>query len=295
MICAFNYPASAILLLGLAAASALTGLTTSPNVTTTVSGKSTCLEQHLKLAVTSNNVKINLDPAANQTVVTETLVELLQANSSLFSRVNGGPSTIKNTFDIYSKLCIPSDPSAAKAVKTVQFLTHGDTLDSSYWDIAPGYSYIDAAVAAGYATLSYDRIGVGKSEHPDPLQVVQGPLQVEIAHALIVKLRQAQIGSYKFRSVIGVGHSAGSTVTQGVTTKYPQDFDAIILTGTSTSPAYVNTALASFDLTIANLDPSKKFACLPNGYLVQPNTQSIQFPYFRWPNFSPTSTSLLPV
>ena len=295
MFLAFRYLASTIFFGFVPAAdSGLTTpalLTTSPNITSTVSGKTTCLEQHVNVDVTSNNIKILLDPPANQTIVTETLVELLQANSTLFSRVNGGPSTIKNTFDIYAKLCFPSNPSTAKAIKTVQFLTHGDTLDSSYWDIAPGYSYVDAAVAAGYATFSYDRIGVGKSEHPDPLQVVQGPLQVEIAHALIVRLRHAQIGSYSFTSVIGVGHSAGSAVTEGLTTKYPQDFDAIILTGTSTSVAYVNTALASYDLTIANLDPSAKFTSLPNGYLVQPNTQSIQFSNFRWPNFNPKSAS----
>ena len=299
MICAFRYMASAISLTLISAAdSTLTTPTlpnTFPNITSTVSGRSTCLEQYLKLDVTSNNIKILLDQPVNQTIATENLVELLQTNSTLFSRVNGGRSTIKNTFDIYGKLCFPSNPGAAKAVSTVQFLTHGDTLDSSYWDIAPGYSYFDAAVAAGYATFSYDRIGVGKSEHPDPLQVVQGPLQVEIAHALIVRLRQAQICSYNFKSVIGVGHSAGSTVTQGVTTKYPQDFDAIILTSTSTSVAYVNTALASYDLTIANLDPSRKFASLPNGYLVQPNTQSIQFSNFRWPNFNPTSASPFPI
>ncbi|KAL8791676.1 MAG: hypothetical protein Q9195_005759 [Heterodermia aff. obscurata] len=291
MICAFKYLVLTILF-GLvpAADNALTGpalLPASLNITPTLSGKSRCLEQLLKVDVTSNNIKILLDPPANQTIVTETLVELLQANSTLFSRVNGGPSTISNTFEIYAKLCLPANPSAVKAVKTVQFLTHGDTLDSTYWDIAPGYSYIDAAVAAGYATFSYDRIGVGKSQHPDPLQVIQGPLQVEIAHALITRLRQAQISSYNFTSVIGVGHSAGSTVTQGVTTKYPQDFDSVILTGTSTSIAFVNVALASYDLSIANLDPSRKFSSLPNGYLVQPNTQSIQFSNFRWPNFNP--------
>lgn len=34
-------------------------------------------------------------------------------------------------------------------------------------------------------------IGVGKSQHPDPLQVVQGPLQVGIAHGLVTMIRNA--------------------------------------------------------------------------------------------------------
>ncbi|KAI4184799.1 MAG: hypothetical protein L6R41_004498 [Letrouitia leprolyta] len=235
----------------------------------TVSGKSTCFVKNVKITVTANKTRILLDPPANQTVVTETLVELLQLNSNLIARVNGGQDTIKDTFNIYGQLCISSNASVAKHTETLQ------------------YSYVDAAVEAGYATFSYDRIGVGKSQHPDPLQVVQGPIQVEIAHALVTQIRNAQIGPYSFENVVGVGHSAGSTVTQGVTTKYPGDLDAVILTGTSISPDFVNTALASFDLSIANLDPSGKFAGLPNGYLVQPNQQSIQFPYFRFPNIDP--------
>ena len=248
-------------------------------------GSSRCIVDNVQVSVISNNTKLLLAEPVSQTVATATFQELLQANSNIFASVNGGPNTITGKFNIYGKLCFPLDPEAAKKVQTVQFLTHGDTLDSTYWEIAPGYSYIEAAVAAGYATFSYDRIGVGRSEHPDPNQVVQGPMQVEVAHALIMLLRESKIGPLSYKNVVGVGHSAGSTVTNGVTTKYPSDFDAVILTGTSTSAAYVNTALASFDLTIANTDASRKFAGLSNGYLVQPLQQSIQFPYYRWPNF----------
>jgi len=261
------------------------------SATSTISGNSKCTTQNLKVSVTTNNFVLRLGEPANQTVVTETLVELLQNGSDLFSTVNGGQHEIKDTYNINGKLCVPSSPSAVASMKTIQFLTHGDTLDSTYWDIAPGYSYVDAATAAGFATFSYDRIGVGKSDHPDPLQVVQAPLQVEIAHGLVTLIRNAKVGPHSFKSVVGVGHSAGSTVTQGVTTKYPQDFDAIILTGTSTSPAFVNTAIAAFDLTIANTDTSRKFAGLPNGYLVQPVNQAIQFPYYRFPNFDPKGKS----
>ncbi len=245
------------------------------------------------VAATSNNFKLLFSEPANQTAATESVVELLQVNSSSFARANGGQNVINGNYSIYTQLCFPSDSEAAKKVQTIQFLTHGDTLDSTYWDIAPGYSYIDAAVEAGYATFSYDRIGVGKSEHPDPIQIVQGPLQVEIAHALVTLIRNAHIGTHPYKKVVGVGHSAGSTVTQGVTTKYPQDFDAVILTGTSISPSYVFAALASFDLTIANTDASGRFADLSNGYLIQPLTQSIQFPYYRFPNFNPKSRSSL--
>ena len=268
-------------------------LTTNASTSVTT-GNSICFTEYVQVSVKSNNIKLHLDEPTNQTVATANVQQLLQNNSDLFARVNGGPNIITGKFTIYGKLCFPDNPEAAEKVQTLQFLTHGDTLDSTYWEIAPGYSYIEAATAAGYATFSYDRIGVGRSEHPDPNQVVQGPIQVEIAHALVTVLRDGKISPFSsFKKVIGVGHSGGSTVTNGVTTKYPQDFDAVILTGTSTSAAFVNTALASFDLTIANTDPSRKFSRLSNGYLVQPLQQSIQFPYYRWPNFPPESKSPL--
>jgi pimeloyl-ACP methyl ester carboxylesterase len=104
----------------------------------------------------------------------------------------------------------------------VQVLTHGTTLDSTYWDFATGYSYINAATAAGYATFSYDRLGVGSSAHPDPIQAVQAALQVEILHQLVVLLRAApDLGGKLLKNVVGVGHSAGSTFTQAVSAKYP--------------------------------------------------------------------------
>ena len=279
-----------LLVLLAAASAAYSTANSTANISTSGSPSNTkCIIEHVQVSVTSQNTKLLLAEPANQTMATETFQELLQSNSDLFARVNGGPNTVTGKLRIYGKLCFPPDAQAAKRVQTLQFLTHGDTLDHTYWEISPGYSYIDAAVAAGYATFSYDRIGVGKSEHPDPNQVVQGPIQVEIAHGLVTLLRNAQIGSLSFKNIVGVGHSAGSTVTNGVTTKYPQDFDAVILTGTSTSAAFVNTAVASFDLTIANRDPSRKFAGLSNGYLVQALQQSIQFPYYHFPNFPPES------
>ena len=257
----------------------------------TVSGKSKCVAYDLLVTATSNNYKLLLPEPTNQIAATEIWVEMLQINSTSFARAIGGQNNITGTYNIYGQLCLPSNPETAEKVQTIQFLTHGDTLDSTYWDIAPGYSYIDAAVEAGYATFSYDRIGVGKSEHPDPMQVVQGPLQVEIAHALVTRIRNSQMGQHAFKNVVGVGHSAGTTVTQAVTTKYPKDFDAVILTGSSTSGSFVGTASASFDFTIANTDASGKFSSLSNGYLVQPLPQTIQFPYYRFPNFDPKSES----
>lgn len=251
-------------------------------------GRSHCITGNIKLTVTAQNFHINYNQPSNQLAATELIVELLQVNSTLIQRVVSGPGPITGTYSIYSSLCVSVDSTIAGKVKTVQFLTHGDTLSGSYWDIAPEYSYVDAVTTAGYAAFFYDRIGVGQSDHPDPIQVVQGPLQVEIAHALIELLRKNQIGGYQFSKFVGVGHSAGSVVTQGVTTKYPNDFDAVILTGTSTIAKYVPLSLAAFDFQIANR-ASRKFQNLSNGYLTQANAIGIQFSFFRYPNFNSTS------
>ncbi|KAL8707005.1 MAG: hypothetical protein Q9201_000053 [Fulgogasparrea decipioides] len=245
-----------------------------------------CITGNIKVTATSTNFKINYNQPRDQLAVTDFSVEMLQANSDLMKRLVDGPNPVTGSWSIYSSLCLPANPLAAKNVKTVQVLTHGDTLSSSYWDIAPGYSYVDAATAAGYATFSYDRLGVGRSEHPDPIQTAQAPLHLEITHALVAMLRNGQIGQRKFSNFVGVGHSAGSTIIQGVTTKYPKDFDAIILTGTSTVPTYVPLAMAAFNWQIAR-EGSPKFRGLPNGYLTQANSIGIQSAFFHYPNFDP--------
>lgn len=197
----------------------------------------------------------------------------------------GGPSTIAGDYSIFVKLCLPSDPKKASEVKTVQLLTHGATLDHTYWDIAPGYSYVDVASAAGYATLSYDQLGVGKSDHPDPIQAVQATSQVAVTHELVGLLRNAGLGGRHFDNIVGVGHSAGSSLTQGITTQYPRDFDAVILSGTSASAASVPLTMAAFNFINANTDPAPQFKDLVAGYLTQESAAGIQFAFYRYPNF----------
>ena len=160
-----------------------------PVTVLSASNKTSCIIGTVYINVAANNTKLLLAEPDGELLVTETMVELLGANSTIFERINGGSSLITASYGIHSKLCFPNNSTNTTRPQTVQFMTHGDTLDSEYWDIGPGYSYVDAAAAAGYATFSYDRIGVGKSDHPDPIQVVQGAIQVEIAHLLIQRLR----------------------------------------------------------------------------------------------------------
>ncbi|KAI1798627.1 Alpha/Beta hydrolase protein [Daldinia bambusicola] len=212
-------------------------------------------------------------------------VEMFQVGSTFATNIISGPSTISGTYNIFVKLCLPTDPNVLAKVKTVQLLSHGATLDHTYWDISPGYSYVDVASAAGYATLSYDQLGVGKSDHPDPIQAVQATSQVAVTHALAGLLRSSKLGGYKFDKVVGVGHSAGSTLTQAITTQYPKDFDAAILSGTTASADTVALTMAAFNLVNANTDPSEQFQGLAPGYLTEQTSVGIQFAFYRYPNF----------
>lgn len=253
-------------------------------------GKAACIGGFMQIPVTATNSKILMSAPNTNIGVTELYVEFSQVNSKLATTSIGGPAPVTGSYSIYLKLCLPADPASAKKVKTVQVLTHGGTLDHTYWDIAPGYSYVDTAAAAGYATLLYDRLGTGLSDHPDPVQIVQLPIQIEIAHLIVQKLRGGKIGSRSFQKVVGVGHSLGSAITQSVAAKYPKDFDALVLQGTSTFFTYAFTGAASEAPQIANTDPSGRFKNLADGYHTPgPLPQTIQFAFYRYPGYDPTS------
>jgi hypothetical protein len=63
---------------------------------------------------------------------------------------------------MWGQLCYPGTARP----KTVQLLVHGAFYNHPYWDFPVGngyYSYVDAALAAGYATFNVDRVGAGQS------------------------------------------------------------------------------------------------------------------------------------
>jgi hypothetical protein len=253
--------------------------------------KAVCTSGMIEVRVVAETVEVLYPGPANNYELTEFITGFLRLGSDTFSTSLGNSTTITDSFEIYTKLCIPAETS--NEVTSVQFLTHGGTTDSSYWDFEQDYSYVDAAAERGYATFSYDRLGAGKSEHPDPKQLVQVPLQVELAHVLIQKLRQGSIGGLSFKTVVGIGHSLGSALTQSITAKYPDDLDAVILTGHSGFSQGAGTGFAAAAQQIANTVPDRpQLKQLPNGYYtLGPVAQALQFAFFYYPHFDPKGTS----
>ena len=262
-----------------------------PKISYTESKRAVCITDHYPLTVTTTNVNLLLPIPENQAIVTALEQEDLSVDSKLASRINGGNRTFTDTYSIFLKLCFPSDPKLAANVSTIQILTHGENLDSTYWDPAPGYSYLDPAASAGYATLSYDRLGIGQSDHPDPHQVVQSSMHVEILHRLVNLTRGGELADHDFKHLVGVGHSYGSHITLGTTARYPKDFDAVILTGISTKPDHWQLVSAAQTSRVANTMQREEWKGLSNGYLTQGSDEAFRFQSFKWPFYDPKGWS----
>ncbi|KAF1948117.1 alpha/beta-hydrolase [Byssothecium circinans] len=259
----------------------------SPAFSYSAGGNAVCVSGIVNVPVVATTVEVLYKGPANNYELTEFISNFLRRDSDTFATSIGGTNTVSDTFAIYSKLCVPADPKSTKNLTSIHVLAHGGTLTHTYWDFAPGYSYVDAAAVKGYATFSYDRLGTGKSDHPDPWQVVQVPLQVELAHALVQKVRNGKIGGMAFQKVVGVGHSLGAALTQGVSRLHPDDLDAVALTGHSAFFEGSGTGFAAAAQQISNTLPDRpELKELPNGYFtLGPVLQALHFAFFYYPHF----------
>ncbi|CAD0109648.1 unnamed protein product [Aureobasidium uvarum] len=257
---------------------------TNPTVQPSRGGAAICVSGNVAVQATAQNVDFNFNIPANESDVTNTFLELISAGSTFTKSIMGGMQSVSGNYTIASALCMPANGTMPSSV---QLLTHGIGFDRYYWDFAPGYSYVDSAIEQGYATFSYDRLGVGMSSTPDPIKTVQGPLEVSIANQLAMMLRSSMFANTNFTTVIGVGHSFGSAITQSVTANHPSTFDAAILTGFSTNQSAIAPFLTALNLQIASQNQPYRFANLNNGYLVDYSAVSNQYGFFRAPMFDP--------
>ncbi|KAJ0423530.1 Alpha/Beta hydrolase protein [Aspergillus carlsbadensis] len=207
-----------------------------------------------------------------------------------------GVKEIEDTFSINAQLCIPKDKNAAKS-GILQIATHGFAFDKQYWDseIEPEkYSYVDAALKAGYSILTYDRLGVGKSSKPDAYEVVQGAVQVEILKELTARARSGDLAKSinnrhidipDFEKVVLVGHSLGSAVTIGVLSKYGDIVDGAVSTGLITQGKLGQTGQSAFGLEHARTHDKRRFGDRGSGYLVQGTLSFVQQIFFKKGHF----------
>jgi pimeloyl-ACP methyl ester carboxylesterase len=158
--------------------------------------------------------------------------------------------------------------------KPVEVLVPGFTYDHTYWDFPyayPTYSYVQAAVAAGYVTFAIDRLGTGQSSYPDSA-LLTASAHVYALHEVIAHLGAEFPGV----PVVSAGHSAGSGTVIQEAASYA-DVNGVIVTGLLHEPQPVGAQLfASF--YPADADPAFRTAGLDPGYLTtEPGTRGPDF------------------
>ncbi|KAF5714095.1 alpha beta-hydrolase [Fusarium mundagurra] len=120
------------------------------------------------------------------------------------------------------------------------------TADRSGWDALRSpefpdpykpdrYSWTEYANRKGYPTLTIDRLGTGKSSHPDPVLLVQAPYEIALYIALAKHIRAGTTGQLPqaYEHLIYIGNSYGSQLGAGIAGAEPTAFNEFILTGFS--------------------------------------------------------------
>jgi pimeloyl-ACP methyl ester carboxylesterase len=162
---------------------------------------------------------------------------------------------------MFGRLCVPD------GARTVQVLIPGGTYNSAYWDSpydATHRSFRLAANHAGYATLTVDRLGSGRSSKPLSATVsVLG--QAHAVHEVIGKLRAGAFG-VAFDKVILGGHSLGSAIVMMEAGTY-HDVDGVLITGMAHRLSALGTLPLFSSLIPAILDTKFADLGLDLGYL----------------------------
>ncbi|KAG9086476.1 hypothetical protein FRC06_003067 [Ceratobasidium sp. 370] len=249
----------------------------SPTSSPTTSG--TCSQARVPVTVNVATTDVRISKPATQGALTGFMANYWSTGSTVSQQAmprnpDGSPprKTTQATYNVFTQLCIPD---GWKDGGVVHVGTHGINFDHSYWEFgySKEYNYIEAATKAGYAVFTHDRLGkwypnyrgVGQSDKPDGLSEVQAATEVEIMHQLIQNLRQTG----KFSKVVGIGHSFGAIQLTGIANKYPDDLEAVILTGYTPSMVSVPLAFTGWAITLAKDQPDStirsRWMSLPNG------------------------------
>ncbi|KAL0257470.1 hypothetical protein SLS55_008283 [Diplodia seriata] len=222
-----------------------------------------CLNQTVPVDVESRNAVFDANTIPHSNIDVTWFIQNLTRNGHNFTdEALTGYHTVSGTYNISTQYCW--DDQTASDNTTLQILTHGIGFDKTYWDISfhdYNYSYVNAALDAGFATLSYDRLGTGQSQHGDPLNEIQ--INIEIA-ALRALTEQARDGSFpgvntSYSSVVHVGHSFGSIQSYILAALYPNITDGLVLTGFSLNSTFNPSFLAGGNFQQASINAPLRF------------------------------------
>ena len=170
-------------------------------------------------------------------------------------------------------------------------MTHGIGFDRTYWDLPfhnYNYSYVNVAVDQyGYSTFSWDRLGIGMSDHGEPVNEIQALLEVDALRDLTEQIAGGEISGLpsSFDIITHGGHSFGSQHTYALTAMYPDISDCITLTGFSQNGSFAGLFLLGSNFIQANTVPA--LSDYPDGYLAAGDIQAVQYDFFSPGQFDP--------
>ncbi|KAJ0158666.1 hypothetical protein CTA2_11111 [Colletotrichum tanaceti] len=250
-----------------------------------------CTELTIPIDVAVLNKKFLLDEPKTDIDVTNFLLELAEQGGNKFvvDRDVEELAQYKDRYQLAATYCEPDDGN----VNVLQVLTHGIGFDRSYWDFPKNeheYSYVKKAVDNfGYATLAYDRLGVGASTQGNPIAEVEHDLQVAALKALTQNLRAATVPGItrSFPKIVHVGHGFGAAQTYALTVDNKQGelSDGIVLTGFSHNASFIPHFLLGGGFVKANSLPA--LVQYDDGYVAPATVGGVQVNFFAPEAFDP--------
>ncbi|KAK7028389.1 Alpha/beta-hydrolase [Favolaschia claudopus] len=241
------------------------------------------------LVISSQSFVLTFEIKTQWDITDWTINEARRDSATAFNGI-AGPGTVIGDFDISARFCSPL--KRTNLSQTVLILTHGLGADKSYWDPTftggEEYSFVQAALTAGYSVFHYDRIGTGLSTKADPHSVVQFPIQVEILAAL-TRLLLAPSSPYtpdvSLKSAVHFGHSYGSYITAALASAYPDLTQGISLSGYSGVFDFFNILIAGWQSRVAALLDPSRWGHLQSGYVTPVDLYADEYLEFKSPYF----------
>lgn len=258
-----------------------------------------CINQTVEVEISARNGVFGkvMVPQTNLEVTNLTL-RLARQGHNFTNEGLTGYDTVSGTYRISTQYCVPDKEPSYGYGKTpvLQILTHGIGFDKTYWDLSfDGFSqsYVNNAVDKhGYHTLSYDRLGIGKSTHAknslETRDEIQSFLEIAALKALTERVRAGTFPQVhtKYEKVVHVGHSFGSAQSYAFAALYPQLTDGIVLTGFSLNSSFTGFFLLGGNFMQAKLLNPQSFASYPLGYFANSNVEALET-LFLLPGYYP--------
>ena len=189
---------------------------------------------------TSNVVGLDPKPILTDPVKVAGVTGIPRATSDATNVTNSGAwcrtyrfpvkmsPTSTDCYEVFGDFCT-NQPLTDET--TVQILLAGGSNNTTYWDwpLDPdNHSYVRHATRSGFAVLNVDRLGYGKSDHPDPTKI-DFPVGGYVVHQLVQYLKEGALG-HKFKKVVLNGNSLGGMVAWYAASQH-QSADAVIVSG----------------------------------------------------------------